>query len=87
MSEQSLESADTAARLKLPPGHPLSTSEEMHRQVMATAQITPAKVKQHTTHGLYLAIGTKLCRVGNFAQEELLPLAARCAHTLKCALL
>ena len=81
MSEQSFESADTAARLKLPPEHPLATSEEMHRQMMATAQIKPAKVKQHTTHGLYLAIRTKLFCVGNFVQEELLPLAAQCAHT------
>lgn len=85
MSEQSFESADTAARLKLPPGHPLSTSEEMHRQMMATALIKPAKVKQHTTHGLYLAIRTKLFCVGNFVQEELLPLAAQCAHTRSSA--
>lgn len=57
ISEQGSESAEIPACPKLPEGHPLSTREAMHRQTSATAQTKPVKTKQHTTQGLYLAIG------------------------------
>lgn len=56
ISEHSLESAATAARLNVPPGHLGSTSEAMHRQMTHTAQIKPTKMKQGTSQDLYLAI-------------------------------
>lgn len=66
--------------MKLPLGHSLPTSETMHRQTRATAQIKPAKMKQHTSHGLYLAI--KLAAEVSLCWRETVAAAAQCEHTL-----
>lgn len=56
ISEQSCESAETAACLNLPPEQPAPRSVAMHRLTRATAQITIRRTQHAVSQGLYLAI-------------------------------